>query len=1390
MSFDFATDWAPVGGKWWATKNFDVSTVGAINVGGTWYYSQAAIAALNALAAPHGCRVPTNEDFDTTIFGYGYARGMASDSGWSADWGQDGTNTYGTAIEPLKSLTSGGSLVAGAVFASMLSDGENSDYILRAFHPSMGVTAWEINSEFEGDGYYPVRFVRDTDPNPGEYVGGDAVLAQYKLKTNPSDPVEPFGARVVGFCTGDHAIGPLSIDGGANTITFQPGWIEDEISVENSADISQGKGFFASAITGSMQIPDATGDGRALSAILYAGGIDLIGAEVRIATVSGISTPTVIRGPHLGVVDYEARDGAISVSLKSLSYLENKPMFGVRTATELLTGPDDPTNPTDPTYLDERKASQFAGVAFGGREVSLKAADPLTACKVCFYAQTTLKEGEITATGTGAFVVGSTAGHFFDSHNGSLFSDVLFDANLDAVGRQSYLHFWCRDNSESPSAHESDRFLASLKHFAENGYRIVVSDGNWFLDLSEFGAPDDVFGAGKRVDTFSRYSSVPSPSYAHDGLIVSLDDILGGDYSETFYRESFFPIEGLTPESCSFYAIPDSIAVASIQCIVRGFARDEKTISIGGDSSFSDRIQTFSPAVASADSYVGATPVPGIELVYEAPTFAHLGAIESYGAFSAGTLHGAGDLKDVAMDPASRWSGSTPPATFGADLPTSGFDAATVSLRIKSRANLSDDIGDIYSVETTNEARFTTKSGASGDVLSVSFGPLEKWNDRGLSHTFAGPGPETLTISKIANVNPKNPRWQHSYKSLSEMAASTTPMVGIQWPSGSHLIEHIDLDVMECFVYAYSKFSMSSIYSTIYPFWTGGKCSALAANGDQILSDSAIGTIAADGSIAWAPFTLPTKTGQVPRITGACRNGSVWILVGYEGSPTSGGWTAWKANDGAPWIGIDLAYTAQPKRCRRLGGKLLVMFADGTLQKDDFTTPLSLGFALNDAAHDSGVWIICGAGGAVYRTTNFATFDSLGVGGFSGNLNCATFFDGRFYVAGSGGAIFRATPTQILSADWEDVSVPTAGTINDIVASGTSIVFASAIGIFASNDGATWVKRTSDIPYSTAYSWGWNFGLAHTTFGSSEAWIMGSSAQVFTSMDVSQGGASAPLWVPHKAMNPGLALEQMRARYFGGVGDKWNPIQWTYGGGMPTGPTTGFGIAFDPPSASQGGDQSGTAADKAASQICEERWMFAGEMPSTILDGSSDNVQTDLPEFALGNPQDIATLISIQYQPFGGAYLSTAYVQNVDIPYVAGNDPLYFDGWGSHGLAIWQACRAAYLKTGILRSVSMTYDSVHDAETLGEMWTTTDSDLGQRLRWLIDRPRYFSIQVDGNESQAAQAFSGARYKPNTLMLAGRGLSLGGTGYGVVVDCSHRYVAAEHSLTIAFPPQGA
>jgi hypothetical protein len=135
------------------------------------------------------------------------------------------------------------------------------------------------------------------------------VVVQFKLKSAPTDPVAPFASQIGGICTGDTDMGPLTIDG-TNTITFQAGWVEDEISVENSADISQGKGFFASAITGEMSIPDVAGDGRALSAILYSGGIDLIGAEVRIATVSGsLASPVVIRGPHLGVVDYEARGG-------------------------------------------------------------------------------------------------------------------------------------------------------------------------------------------------------------------------------------------------------------------------------------------------------------------------------------------------------------------------------------------------------------------------------------------------------------------------------------------------------------------------------------------------------------------------------------------------------------------------------------------------------------------------------------------------------------------------------------------------------------------------------------------------------------------------------------------------------------------------------------------------------------------------------------------------------------------------------------------------------------------------------------------------------------------------------------------------------------------------
>jgi hypothetical protein len=74
------------------------------------------------------------------------------------------------------------------------------------------------------------------------------------------------------------------------------------------------------------------------------------------------------------------------------------------------------------------------------------------------------------------------------------------------------------------------------------------------------------------------------------------------------------------------------------------------------------------------------------------------------------------------------------------------------------------------------------------------------------------------------------------------------------------------------------------------------------------------------------------------------------------------------------------------------------------------------------------------------------------------------------------------------------------------------------------------------------------------------------------------------------------------------------------------------------------------------------------------------------------------------------------------------------------------------------------------------------------MRWLCDRPRYLKLTVNGNDSKAAQAQCGCRYKPNTAMLDGRQMpALNSTGYGVVVQADHNYTQGTHVLDIAFPP---
>ena len=280
---------------------------------------------------------------------------------------------------------------------------------------------------------------------------------------------------------------------------------------------------------------------------------------------------------------------------------------------------------------------------------------------------------------------------------------------------------------------------------------------------------------------------------------------------------------------------------------------------------------------------------------------------------------------------------------------------------------------------------------------------------------------------------------------------------------------------------------------------------------------------------------------------------------------------------------------------------------------------------------------------------------------------------------------------------------------------------------------------------------------------------------------------------PGRTPSPLTFLQKFKIDFFGGEKlDSYNPLRWSGADGLTWAPdATPFAIAFDPPSATTEPPTPETAIE----QVCREWWIFAGEHSGDI-DASNDPIEVAFPRIVPGALEDIATVLAFSYAPFGGQYLKTAYTQNVDRAYVAGNDADYFGGWdetgNTNGLAIWNACRAAYLATGSLRRLARSFDSIHTENSMGILFLKEDADLGRRIDWICRQPRYLELKIDGNESKSGygiashRAFCGCRYKPNQTIITARGLSL--PERGIVTSAEHDYITGVHRLQIAFAPE--
>lgn len=1164
------------------------------------------------------------------------------------------------------------------------------------------------------------------------------------------------------------------LHGGIDDETWIGGRIFEGVTLEQTADISGGQGFLSEPPSGTIVIAD---DDGALAQTLLDETWAIIGGT---AYIGSRDTAGVMRKLYQ-VAILEAgldSDGAVSLSVRGPSALADTLMHGSAATEQLIT------NELDPEVLTSESLSVSAGTAFGGVPVSLRSGKLLETRQASYYTRSVFRSGAISGGGEEAFVsyrgARRVTRHTYNA-----------DGEILTVGA---VFFDCRGSgSVASDTTERNRLEAEIQAFISAGYRFVISNGTWFVDVTlNTGGQWAIIPYPVGISTLATSGATWGTYWnSGDGLgYLGIWVVLANAEGDELYAQ-----DALDPAQIGMYFIPPSIPVARHQVAIDGAASEGATIPIPGELSTRDGITSLSPQFASDQGIYSVQPIRDIGLVFVSP-----GVFDPVNPGS--TISGTGSIDDIKTNPDDRFAGGTAPI----EITSSDGSASEISAALRVKPTTVSAKTDFVCVESTWDADATMN--LSGPSQIKIWEPLATNPVLDRTYTIGG----QILFSGAANIARKTPNWKNMIMgSAIELETSAPPLspaiqAGDCW--------YTSMRVYECFLYGFSKISFNSIYSTVYPFWTRKSCASLAYGAGTIIAGGVgRGTgIQASGAITWAPFDLPVSVGEVATVTGTAYGtlGATpfWVSVGTLTSGSTSTPACWISDDdGVTWRRDTTFDTASPStNIRFVNGRFVVTRADGSISiAAGFSLPnliwseVATGATqLNDIAFGSGRYLLVGNGDQARYSMDLASFTNWNAS-TGDDLLCACYAQGSvggFFHVGygsaspgsTGGTIYRkydgSVPTWTTSDPGTDaIRAITATASGDVVAVMSNGVYGQSLS-------------GADTSWKFRYFLGENSPLAGVVsflVGTSPLVVVGGPAQIVTSPFAYQGALAeasgyTPEWTPWATKTPSMALDHLITRNLGGYQDNLNPIRYS----MRPPLFQAFGIAFDPPSTNSDDPQAGTTALQAARKICEEWWAFAGEMPVTKIDGTADAIEAALPDVKMGNREDVYTQITTQFQPFGGEYLGKAYIQNVDVAYVAGNDALYFAGWdvtgNAVGLALWTACRDAYLATGILRETSRTYDSVQDAGTMGALWNVEDFDLGWRILWLCKQPRYYRITVAGNNSAAALAFNGCRYKPNPLFLTQRGLSLGITGYGVVVENSHDVVAARHELLIAFPPE--
>lgn len=1229
-------------------------------------------------------------------------------------------------------------------------------------------------------------------------MSSGAILARFTLKAAPTlTGSGPYVAQTFGLSTGDTNLTGIDIVGDGATCKFWAGYISG-LTWSDSLDLSQGKGGFAEATSGELTVIDATADTSvSLSAAIRSGLVVLEGATVWAAALpAGGTFADVKKLRQFQVVGDPSVSGGdeptVTLHLRSASWLASGTLETTINRSQIVASADDPQNPSDPAYplgpgLDQPFRTS-AGNVFGGIDVSIKAGEVQPVQILCRYDRTTEQAGDVGTTDGPIAYISSTRATAFSPGVYSADTGGSFGALTDAAG----LWFGCRTSTDlgAPAdLTEAQALFDLIELYKAKGYRIILSDGSWFLDIgAQTHSAENVICPIPEFAGFSKTSSnlftkgydvVGSPAFPlgptapYAGVLFNLCDYSG---DELFFSE-------IDPASAQIFAVPDSIPIAVGQMEVAGIAVDGDVIPASIDLSSADGVLLGRPACASQSAIVVAKALPLRMTADPQPGTANRFGRAYMDPNVPVTTSISGDLADIDIHASSTYNVGGPSAT----------QTLSMKLRLSPEpANLSIGMIDVS---------YSTKVILNGRTGPFAFwGPYWKRPDVFPNPIF------NRSIEYDASPRPKTPIWKKVFQSLADSFHDTQLVTKNNLTGQTNTVAFA---IHDAFMWDFQKISFSSVYPVVYPFFRRFGFEQIAASptvvcGVDGTGEIAIGTISGQ-NIAWTSTSPAVTTDSgVPRWTGIAYDGAgrfltIGCLANAETADNRMIFAA-STDGGATWTtSKDATFPGHQRSPIFCDGNRWVIVATGT---NSIRSQLVSGYpgawtdlansrAYSTACGNGSRWLVGGplaSGHNLATTANFAALGTQTVGTTEEVVSISWIPASKTWLLGmADGSVWYSTVAT-------DATIPTAWTKVDVFAGGLTTlgnwsgITVEAFGFDAdgraqqmgSTDGANWIERDSrpDVAiYHTIY----------TNPSGTGIWIATPSAnqlfgQVMTSDSVARN------WTPWATPSPSTALQKLRSQRFGGIGAyDYNPLRWSGLAWTGDGDLSRFAISFDP-----GGDDTPSTA---VAKICEEWWGFAGEFAGDV-DASNDPIEEALPIVNPGDVEDVYSELTFDYHRFGDAYQKTAYIRNVDTAYVAGNDAFYFGGWdpvgtNTNGLDIWNECRASFLRYGTKRELKRSFDSIHDEFTMGALWVYVHPDLGKRIRHITRQPRYLSLKVAGvfgstQDIASWRASSGCRYKANQTMIAAQNWSL--PEWGIVTSFGPDPITGQIELEIMYAPE--